>query len=169
MLCANKTAKIVVGASLGGFAAILALADQHLQESIAGLVLVDVVPAPDPDRVRSFLAPMMENEENAFFVENILAKSDLLLSATAKLRLPLLLVRADRNGAIQDEEISKLRSLCPQLTVGHIENASHLVARDTPIDLAKHLLHFEQSYEVRQRKYNSRRDGDLTPPQDCVI
>ena len=152
MLAANGTAKIIVGGSLGGFAAILALADSDLQSKMAGLVLVDVVPAPDPERVRRFLSPMMTNPESILFVENILAKSDLVLSAAAKLTLPVLLIRAGLDGAIQDHEVGRLRNLCPQLTVEYIENASHLVARDTPIELAKYLLQFERSDDVRQRK-----------------
>jgi pimeloyl-ACP methyl ester carboxylesterase len=43
---------LVVGASLGGLAAIAA---RRTAEDVAGLVLVDVVPDPDPARVRPWL------------------------------------------------------------------------------------------------------------------
>ena len=161
MLAVNGTAKIIVGGSLGGFAAILALANSEIQSNMAGLVLVDVVPAPDPERVRRFLSPLMAKPESALFVESILAKSDLILSAAAKLTLPVLLVRGGLNGAIQDHEVKRLRNLCPQLAVDYVENAGHLVARDAPGDLARHLLQFEQSHDVRQRKNEIRQKGSV--------
>ena len=43
---------VVAGASLGGLAAIVALADPSAARHVAGLVLVDVVPDPDPARTR---------------------------------------------------------------------------------------------------------------------
>jgi len=53
------TLPVVVGASLGGFAALLALADAEVEMNTAGLALVDVVPDPDPDRARRFLATLL--------------------------------------------------------------------------------------------------------------
>ena len=46
---------VVVGSSLGGLAAVLALDDRDLQERIAGLVLVDVVPNPPAESARAWL------------------------------------------------------------------------------------------------------------------
>lgn len=53
MIDVTSAAPVLVGASLGGFAAMLALADRALEHRTAGLVLVDVVPDPPPaQRVR---------------------------------------------------------------------------------------------------------------------
>src|SRR2546426_647046 len=46
---------VMVGASLGGFSALFALSDPAVERKVAGLVLIDVVPDPDPERVRRFL------------------------------------------------------------------------------------------------------------------
>ncbi|MCE3289817.1 MAG: alpha/beta fold hydrolase, partial [Caulobacter sp.] len=46
-MIAQLRAPVVVGASLGGFAALLAL--DQVERDVAGLVLVDVVPDPDPE------------------------------------------------------------------------------------------------------------------------
>ncbi|MCG8491374.1 MAG: lysophospholipase [Sneathiellales bacterium] len=156
MLTTHKSTRIVVGASLGGFAAILALAEYEEQSSLSGLVLVDVIPAPDPERVKNFLSNSMGNLGASPLVENILSNADRLLKATAALSLPLHLVLAGQNDAIHDYEIQRLKSLCPQLTVSHIDHASHLVARDAPTLLADHLIEFEQRHEVR---YLSRSTG----------
>src|SRR4051812_31848732 len=48
---------LLAGASIGGLAALYALADHEIEECCAGLVLVDVVPAPPPDMVRGDLTP----------------------------------------------------------------------------------------------------------------
>lgn len=151
MLSAHKDTRIVVGASLGGFAGILALAEHDKQADLAGLVLVDVVPAPDPNRVRSFLSRSMGTQAASPLVDDILANAGHLLSTTSRLSLPFHLVRAGQNDAIHDHEIRRLKTLCPQLTVSHIDHASHLVARDAPTQLADHLIDFAQRYEVRER------------------
>src|SRR4051794_3008043 len=46
---------VVVGASLGGLAATVSLANPVVARAVAGLILVDVVPDPDPVRVRAWL------------------------------------------------------------------------------------------------------------------
>ncbi|MEP3244695.1 MAG: alpha/beta fold hydrolase [Sneathiella sp.] len=158
MLSVHPRANVIVGASLGGLAAILALADPATQSNVAGLVLVDVVPAPNPDRARRFLSDRMENPKAAAFVESVLAHGGNLLTATAKLTLPILLVRASNSNAIEEHEIEHLRSMCPQLTLHHVSHTSHLVARDAPAALAAHLINFEQSYEVRKRNQHIRRN-----------
>ncbi len=160
MLSVHIDAKIIVGASLGGLAAILALADPAIQSNVNGLVLVDVVPAPNPVRVRRFLSDRMEDPKSASFIESILAHEDNLLNAATKLTLPILLVRASHSDAIQDREVEQLRNICPQLTVSHISHTSHLVARDAPAALAVHLLNFEQSYGVRARKHELQQDTE---------
>src|SRR3954463_4305254 len=51
-----ETAPLVVGASLGGLAALLALRADQRHAAVAGLVLVDVVPDPPADSTRAWLA-----------------------------------------------------------------------------------------------------------------
>ena len=56
-----------------------------------------------------------------------------------------------------NEEVAQLRRVCPRLFVEHVEDAGHLVARDSPIKLADILLKFEQSAPVRKE---TRRKAD---------
>src|SRR6266508_2421423 len=65
---------VVVGASLGGLAAIAALADPGAARHIAGLVLVDVVPDPDPPRTRAWLDARGLRHDRAELVEDILQR-----------------------------------------------------------------------------------------------
>lgn len=58
VLCTMKSPGVLVGASIGGIAALMAAAG-HLAARVAGLVLVDVVPQMDPGglkRIRGFMA-----------------------------------------------------------------------------------------------------------------
>ena len=57
MLSTFDVPPVVAGASIGGLAAVHALADPAVEERCAGLVLVDVVPAPPPEAVDEYLAP----------------------------------------------------------------------------------------------------------------
>src|SRR4051812_38820637 len=57
MLGTFEVPPLLAGASIGGLAAVYALADHEIEERCAGLVLVDVVPAPPPDMVREYLTP----------------------------------------------------------------------------------------------------------------
>ncbi|MGW3045883.1 alpha/beta hydrolase [Kitasatospora sp. NPDC001159] len=58
MLRTEPPGCVVVGASLGGLAAIAALTDPAARARVAGLVLVDVVPCLEPSRVRRFLGEL---------------------------------------------------------------------------------------------------------------
>ena len=143
MLRVHPEARIVVGASLGGFAAILALADKGQHSRMDGLVLVDVVPVPDSARVRAFLAPR-EGLAAAPLIDDILSKGEMLQAAAARLDLPILLVRAGPRSPLSDQEVADLRSLCPQLRVERIDLAGHLIARDAPEELAERLIGFRR-------------------------
>jgi pimeloyl-ACP methyl ester carboxylesterase len=46
---------VLVGASLGGMAILLAMAERRLMQKVRAVVLVDVVPAPDADRALRYL------------------------------------------------------------------------------------------------------------------
>tara|TARA_R110000868_G_scaffold3200_10_gene21137 strand:+ start:312 stop:1046 length:735 start_codon:yes stop_codon:yes gene_type:complete len=152
---------VVVGASLGGFAAMLALAEASVQADVAGLILVDVVPTPDPLRVRNFLARGGHGLDRSPLVADILGRAAQMGEAAAQLRMPLLLVRSGRESGIDDTEVARLRSWAPQLQVTVIKEAGHLIARDAPIPLAAVIADFAQRDEVRDRRISwfIRRNG----------
>src|SRR3954468_5547925 len=91
MLSTFEVPPVVVGASIGGLATVHALADPAVEERCAGLVLVDVVPAPPPDAVYEHLAPRGMADHP--LVAEVLGRADVLRAAAAGLRLPVHLVR----------------------------------------------------------------------------
>ena len=130
-LVAGEPAPVVmVGASLGGLAALAALADPAVARRVAGLVLVDVVPNPDPDLARSWLDEQGLLGRYPEMVEDILASGP-ELRATAEtleaLEVPVLLVRGGRSPLADGDAL-------PTVTV---PGAGHLVARDAPAELAR--------------------------------
>lgn len=149
MLDAYPSVQIVVGASLGGMSLMLACAAPDVQERLAGLILVDVVPAPDPDRVRGFLHREGDGLARSPLVDDILSQGPRFTAAAAALALPILLIRAGQKGPMSDVEVRRFRGLCPQLRVAQIDAAGHLIARDAPIALADEILNFVQSINLR--------------------
>ncbi|RZQ63021.1 alpha/beta fold hydrolase [Amycolatopsis suaedae] len=137
MVRAEPAGCVVVGASLGGLAAIGALADPEVRSRVAGLVLVDVVPGVDPTRVRDFLARQGLSGVYSELVEDILAQVSRLRRITAELGLPILLVRGGAGSPVTDEDVEDLRCLAPHVTVSRVPGAGHLVARDQPVALAE--------------------------------
>ncbi|MDQ7809460.1 alpha/beta fold hydrolase [Amycolatopsis sp. A133] len=137
MLHAEPTGCVVVGASLGGLAAIAALGDPAVRAGVAGLVLVDVVPDPDPGRVRRFLATGDRLDAHSELVEDILAHVPELRQVTAQLDLPVLLVRGGSGSPVTDDDADRLLRLAPHAAVTRIRGAGHLVARDRPVALAE--------------------------------
>lgn len=151
LLDTHTSVRLVVGGSLGGLSLVLACADERVQARLSGLVLVDVVPAPDPGRARSFLMRQGEGLERSPLVDSILSKADAFRQAASQLALPLLLVRAGQNGPMTNAEVRHFRALCPQLRVGLVDEAGHLVARDAPVVLADMILDFAQCERIRTR------------------
>ncbi len=136
-MVAREPAPIVVaGASLGGFAALAALAEPATAARVAGLVLVDVVPYPDPAVVRPWLDENGLSDRYAELVDDILDSGSDLLAAAATLDLPILLVRAGRS-PVTDTDVARLRAANPRVTIARVPAAGHLVARDAPADLAR--------------------------------
>ncbi len=152
MLRAHPSIQLVVGGSLGGLSLLLALAEERVQARLSGLVLVDVLPAPDPTRVQSFLAQQGEGLVHSPLVESILSKPDNFITAASSLALPLLLVRAGQIGPMSNIEVRRFRELCPQLKVAHVDASGHLIARDAPLALADIILDFSQTESVRTRR-----------------
>jgi pimeloyl-ACP methyl ester carboxylesterase len=130
---------VVVGASLGGFALMLAL--EELEARVAGLVLVDVTPAPDPERTRAYLSPRSGLGASPL-VEDILARSAQLTRIVRGLRLPVLLVCGGVKTPLDETGRSAFAELCRHADIQIIDHASHLVARDAPGELASLIAEF---------------------------
>ncbi|MFI5734037.1 alpha/beta fold hydrolase [Kribbella sp. NPDC051587] len=126
---------VVVGASLGGLAALAALADPYTARDVAGLILVDVVPIPDSARVRTWLNDRGLAHEHAELVDDILNQPTTIPTPD----LPVLLVQAGPDSPLTDTDVTRFRATNPTLTVAQIPTASHLIAHDTPTELA-HLI-----------------------------
>lgn len=153
-MVAQLTMPVVVGASLGGFAALFALADAAIEANVAGLVLVDVFPDPDPERTRRFLAPL--GLDKSPLVADILGRRDRLREITRGLSLPILAVRAGGRTGIADTDADRFLQLAPHAGIVSIADAGHLIAKERPVELAAHLLDFLQSDAVRARRRSSR-------------
>jgi hypothetical protein len=151
----NLVAPIVVGASLGGFAALMALRARTVRDNVAGLVLVDVIPDPDPAIVRPFLASVGRNLVESSLVQDIFDHADTLRKAASLLDLPFLLVRAGRGTPISDQAVGRLRVIVPHSQVVTVAEAGHLVARDAPSALADVLTAFLNDDAVRAKRINS--------------
>ncbi|MFB4299987.1 alpha/beta fold hydrolase [Actinomadura sp. NTSP31] len=137
MLHAERPGCVVVGASLGGLAAIAALSDPAVRARVAGLVLVDVVPDLEPQRVRGFLADGGMLDVHSELVEDVLAQVPRLRRITAELDVPVLLVRGGSGSAVTDGDVDRFLRLAPHATVTCVGDAGHLVARDRPVALAE--------------------------------
>lgn len=127
---------VVVGASLGGLAAIASLADPTTAQAVAGLILVDVAPNPDAPRVRAWLDDRGLRDHSTDLVEDILDQSPALLATASDLTLPIMLVRAGPTSPLTDDEADRFHAAVPTLTVVHLPEAGHLIARDAPTKLA---------------------------------
>jgi pimeloyl-ACP methyl ester carboxylesterase len=137
MIRAQPAPVVVVGASLGGLAAIASLADPRTARQVAGLILVDVVPAPDPARVRGWLDDRGLRHDRAELVEDILERGPELLAIATGIDLPILLVRGGPRSPLTSAEVDRFRAANQAVTVARVPGAGHLVARDAPDDLAR--------------------------------
>ncbi len=149
-IIARLTMPIVVGASLGGFAALIALADPATAANVAGLVLVDVVPDPDPERTRRYLAP--RGMDKSPLVADILGRRDHLREIVRGLSLPILVVRAGERTGISDIDADRLLELAPHARIVSVAGCGHLIAREKPIELAALLSDFQLSNAVLERR-----------------
>jgi pimeloyl-ACP methyl ester carboxylesterase len=128
---------VVVGASLGGLAAIAALGSPSTAGRVAGLVLVDVVPDPPPGPVRAWLDDRGLRDDHAALVADTLAAGPELRAIVAALDLPVLLVRGGPGSPVTDADVDRLRAANPRVITACVPLAGHLVARDAPAELAR--------------------------------
>lgn len=149
-MVAHLTMPVVVGASLGGFAALYALADAATEARVAGLVLVDVFPDPDPERVQRFLAPL--GMDQSPLVADILGRRVRLREITKGLSLPILAIRAGERAGITDDDAGRFLKLAPHARIVSVAGAGHLIAKEKPVELAALLSEFLRSRAVRERR-----------------
>ena len=149
-MVAELNLPVIVGASLGGFAALFALADPAIEEKVAGLMLVDVIPYLDPERVRRFLAPM--GMDKSPLVDDILGRQDRMQEIASNLSLPVSLIRAGKGGGITDVDTQRFKTLVPQAQISAVPGAGHLIAKEKPAELALLLEKFVISDNVRKRR-----------------
>ncbi|MEO0961871.1 MAG: alpha/beta hydrolase [Pseudomonadota bacterium] len=142
---------VVAGASLGAYAALLALHSLRDTDQVRGLVLVDAVPAPDGCKVRRFLAAQAPQLSQSPLVDDILSQSRLMTDAAMSLTLPVTLVRAGPSGPVTDEEVRHLQTICPQVQLRHVAEAGHLIARDAPQALARILIDFANHLHIPRK------------------
>lgn len=132
----NETGKVVlVGASLGGLAALAALSDPGTLGAAVGLVLVDVVPDPSPQIARTWLGRRGLLSEGTELVDDILGRGAELMNIAASLEIPILLVRGGRDSPLGDDDVERFRRANPLAMITSIAAAGHLVARDAPHEL----------------------------------
>lgn len=139
MIADEPSGCVIVGASLGGLATLAALRDPAVRARVAGLALVDVVPDVDADRAREFLSEARTYDRYREIVDDILTRLPRLRETTARLDLPILLIRAGGASPITAGDSDRFLRSAPHATVITIENAGHLVARDQPRALAEAL------------------------------
>lgn len=151
-MVARLTMPVVVGASLGGFAALFALADAATEARVAGLVLVDVFPDPDPERTQRFLAPL--GMDKLPLVADILGRQDRLREITRGLSLPILVIRAGERTGTADTDADRFLALAPHAQIVSVAGAGHLIAKEKPVELAVLLSEFQQFDAVRERRRN---------------
>ncbi|MCE9521135.1 MAG: alpha/beta hydrolase [Alphaproteobacteria bacterium] len=149
-MVAQLTMPVVVGASLGGFAALLALADAATEANVAGLVLVDIFPDPDPEQTLRFLAPL--GMDKSPLVADILARRERLREITSRLTLPILAIRAGERAGAADTEAAGFLKLAPHARIVTLAGAGHLIAKEKPIELAALLSDFHYSDAVDERR-----------------
>lgn len=152
MIAATNTAPVLVGASLGGFAAMRALADRELERRTAGLVLVDVVPDPPLARTRAWLARNAGAPADGPIVDDILARGPELRGIVSRLQLPVLLIRGGRHSALHDDDVERFARLATHGMTASIPEAGHLVARDAPTSLARLIASLLVEPRARSRR-----------------
>jgi pimeloyl-ACP methyl ester carboxylesterase len=150
----------LAGCSLGGLAALLAATDPEVAQRLDGMVLVDVIPDPDPTRARRHLRAARRLPKSHHrpeppwsLIEDVLCRSNELRNAAAAVRAPITLIRGTSSWAIDAEDQQRFSNLAPQASLVTIEGAGHLVARDRPDELAEALLDHLDHCKVEEERH----------------
>lgn len=135
---------VLVGASLGGLLALECAANAGAPPAgVAGLVLVDVVPDPDPALTRAGLSRVLPPQAPQWcLVDEILARAEALRAVAKAVTQPTLVVRAADSFAMGAVDTRRLLGLIPQAKEVVIPGCGHLVAQERPRELAALLLTF---------------------------
>lgn len=131
---------IVVGASLGGFVLMAALTRPARRVDVRALVLLDVIPHLDPERVDEYLRGAVGDGSKAPLVEHILSLTSDMRKVCDRLDMPVLLVRAGHDTPLTDASVHSFRTLVPHAEVIVIEDAAHLIAQTSPHALSEVLI-----------------------------
>jgi pimeloyl-ACP methyl ester carboxylesterase len=142
---------VLVGASLGGMAILLAMAERRLVQKARAVVLVDVVPAPDADRARRYLQGSSNvrtgDMSQSPVATDILAHAEDLERAATSLTVPTLLIQGTASPVTLDSDVLRFRKLVPHASVRRVAGAGHLIAREAPQALGNVLLDFLRELE----------------------
>ncbi|MFJ8917790.1 alpha/beta fold hydrolase [Amycolatopsis sp. NPDC102389] len=136
MIGSQPTPIVLVGASVGGLAAIAALADPAVAARASGLVLVDVVPDLEPGRARAWLDFHGIGGRYTRLVDDVLGSGPALFATAGALDLPILVVQGGEGSPLADADVNRLRTANRRVAVARVPAAGHLVARDAPEELA---------------------------------
>ena len=129
---------VLVGCSLGGLAALGAVAGPAVARSVMGVVLVDVVADLQPGPVWAFLEGAGLLPEAEPIAREILGAGAELHRALASFPGEVALVRAE-SSAMTDADVQRFAEARPDAPVIDIAGAGHLVAHDQPVALATSL------------------------------
>jgi pimeloyl-ACP methyl ester carboxylesterase len=132
---------VLVGCSLGGLVSLLASARSTSSAHVAAIVLVDVVPDPDPERSRRYLRSIESKSRpwNWTLIDDVLARASSLRDAASRSNAPIALVWGE-HGRVAAADRARFRALVPGALERRMAGAGHLVARDRPHELADVLL-----------------------------
>lgn len=131
---------VVVGASLGGWIATVALGEGE-PDLASGLVIVDAAAKIDQEQavfMGEALRRHASRDNDAPYDPRFLGKMDLVEvasrveAATKKLRLPTLFVRGEKSPLSSANSIAGLAEMVPDAEFIEIRDAGHLVAVDQP-------------------------------------
>ena len=139
---------ILVGCSLGGLAAVGAVADPSVAQSTLGIVLVDVVADLQPEPVWVFLeqAGLLPRAEE--IAREILGVAGDLHDTLVAFPGQIALVKAETS-AISGDDVERLADGRPDTEVFDVADTGHLIARDQPLALASILATTADSWLAR--------------------
>lgn len=137
---------VLVGASLGGMATVLATDDDHIRDLVRAVALIDVVPSPDPHRARRYLRSSSTSRtgdmSQSAIATDVLAHAAALEAAAGRLTMPTTLVQGTASPVTLDGDVRRFVQLVPHATVRQVRGAGHLIAQEAPQELADALLDF---------------------------